>query len=80
MIFIEWKQYNIKNGLCMQTIAARAVNELWRERLFLMALTFHGGMQAIAWEWGAFNHPTNTESPDDQAQTDLASRVNDYIK
>ena len=42
-----------KDRSCMRTIVARVVNELWREHVFQMAVTFHGGMQAIAFEWGA---------------------------
>jgi hypothetical protein len=30
---------------CMNTITARGVNEIWRENLFQISLTFHGGMQ-----------------------------------
>jgi predicted deacylase len=33
-------------GRCMQTIAARSVNELYRAHLLQLAITFHGGMQA----------------------------------
>ncbi len=40
----------------MQTFVARALNELWLEHLFQLAVTFHGGMQAIAYEWGSPNH------------------------
>jgi hypothetical protein len=64
--------YNVDGGLCMRTAAARAVNEVWREHVFQMALTFHGGMQAIAYEWGSFNHRSRrSESPDDVAQAQL---------
>lgn len=34
----------------------RAVNEVWREHAFQLALTFHGGMVAMAYEWGSPNH------------------------
>ena len=52
---------------CMQTTAARAVNELWREHLFQLAITFHGGMRAISYEWGSTNHRGSSRnvSPDD---------------
>ena len=42
---------------CMASVAARAVNELWREHIFQLAVTFHGGMLAVAYEWGAPTHP-----------------------
>jgi hypothetical protein len=41
---------------CMQSYTARAVNEVWLAHLFQLGLTFHGGMQAIAYEWGSPNH------------------------
>ena len=54
---------------CMTTLTARAVNEVWRENLVTAALTFHGGMQAIGYEWGSENHMDHaSESPDDRAQ------------
>lgn len=61
--------YDLHGSSCMQTITARAVNEVWREHAFQLAVTYHGGMQAIAYEWGAPNHPSpHDESPDDYAQ------------
>ena len=52
---------------CMQTIAARTLNEIYREHMFQLALTFHAGMEVVGYEWGA---PTwlNYYSPDDVAQ------------
>ncbi|RHY44539.1 hypothetical protein DYB30_011769 [Aphanomyces astaci] len=35
---------------------SRAVNELWRDHLFQLAVTFHGGMRCVTYEWGAPNH------------------------
>ncbi|GBG32166.1 Carboxypeptidase D [Hondaea fermentalgiana] len=60
---------------CMETIAARAVNELWREHLFQLALTYHGGMQAIAFEWGTLTNRKFPISPDDIAQLMLGSAM-----
>ena len=48
--------YNQHPGRCMATLTARAVNEVWRANLIQSAITFHGGMQAITYEWGAENH------------------------
>jgi len=51
---------------CMKTTAARAINEMYRDHLFQLALTFHSGMKAIAYEWGSPNHPRGRDiSPDD---------------
>ena len=48
--------YNQRADMCMLTMTARAVNEVWRDNLIQSAITFHGGMQAIAYEWGSMNH------------------------
>lgn len=40
-----------------------------------LAITFHGGMESITYEWGAYNHHGGGHdvSPDDTAQTQIAS-------
>ena len=40
-------------NMCMRTIAGRTMNELFRQHIFQMGITFHGGMEAVAYEWGA---------------------------
>ncbi|RHY51431.1 hypothetical protein DYB34_008494 [Aphanomyces astaci] len=39
---------------------SRAVNELWRDHLFQLTVTFHGGMRCVTYEWGAPNHMQGT--------------------
>ncbi|KAL7450557.1 hypothetical protein ACHAWC_002466 [Mediolabrus comicus] len=62
---------------CMQTIAGRSINELWRAHLFQIGLTFHGGMEVIGYEWGA---PTylNYNAPDALAQEQIANAYSRY--
>jgi len=62
---------------CMQTIAGRSINELFRSHLFPIGLTFHGGMEVIGYEWGA---PTylHKDAPDAIAQNDIASAYSRY--
>lgn len=62
---------------CMQTIAGRTLNEVFREHMIQLSLTFHGGMEVVAYEWGA---PTFLyyDSPDDTAQHDIASAYSQY--
>jgi hypothetical protein len=43
-------------SLVQVTTAARAVNEAWRAHLVQASVTFHGGMVAVAYEWGSRNH------------------------
>jgi hypothetical protein len=66
---------------CFQTVAARALNDLFREHMFQLAITFHGGMQAIAYEWGSPIHPKANHkdvSPDDTSQAQLSSSLSQY--
>jgi hypothetical protein len=62
---------------CMQTIAGRSINELFRSHLFPIGLTFHGGMEVIGYEWGA---PTylNKDAPDAVAQNTIAEGYSRY--
>lgn len=62
---------------CMQTIAARSINELYTSHLFSIGLTFHGGMEVIAYEWGAPSY-MNKDAPDNKAQDDIASAYSRY--
>lgn len=41
---------------CMKTITARILNELFRDHLFQLAVTFHSGTRIIGYEWGSFDH------------------------
>eukprot|EP00040_Diaphanoeca_grandis_P033836 m.208099 g.208099 ORF g.208099 m.208099 type:complete len:570 (-) comp33001_c6_seq4:16-1725(-) len=64
---------------CMKTTAARAINEMYREHLFQLALTFHGGMRAIAYEWGSPNHPRGRDiSPDHGGMAPLGDLMKQY--
>lgn len=49
--------YNLDEGEeCMVTMAARGLNELWRDHLFQLGITFHAGTHCITYEWGGKNH------------------------
>lgn len=63
---------------CMQTVAARALNELFRVHLFRVAITFHGGTNALGYEWGDMTHcdgPKCVPAPDLQIMHALAERM-----
>lgn len=62
---------------CFKTIAGRTLNEIFREHMFQLSLTFHGGMEVVAYEWGA---PTyyGPLSPDDTAQAVIAGAYSQY--
>lgn len=72
--------YDQAAAACMQTIAARAVNELYRSHLLQLVLTFHGGMQALGYNWGAFPYlrKEHRRSPDDASQRQVAGAVSRF--
>ena len=61
------------NTNCMKTIAARTLNEVFREHMFQLSLTFHGGMEVIGYEWGAPSYERLNTSPDDAVQGQVAA-------
>ena len=66
---------------CMRSITARSLNEVWRNHLFQIAVTFHGGTESISYEWGSPNHPSRGNrdiSPDDTAQEMIAGSLSAY--
>lgn len=73
--------YN-KGATCFQTIVARAVNEVWRDHLFQLSITFHGGTRSISYEWGSTNHELSgggsERSPDDRAQWYMAKGMSRF--
>lgn len=57
---------------CMQTVTGRSINEVFREHLFQLSITFHAGMEAITYEWGAPSYKGSL-SPDHNAQAEIAN-------
>lgn len=82
------RDYNYMHApKCMMAITSRAVNEVWRDHIFQLALTFHAGMRAIAYEWGSPNHyktdgigrqRASELSPDDLAQKKVTQALSEY--
>jgi hypothetical protein len=71
--------YDRKGGdvSCMESIAARTLNEVFREHMFQLALTFHSGVELIGYEWGAPEYLKDT-SPDDISQAEIAAAYSDF--
>lgn len=70
--------YDVQDATqCMKTIAGRTLNEIFREHLFQLSLTFHGGMEVVGYEWGA---PTwlGHLSPDHTAQDVIGAAYSQY--
>lgn len=64
----------------MLTVAGRSINEVFRSRLLQLVVTFHGGMQAIGYNWGSFNHYAKVprRSPDDNSQRHIAASLSRF--
>lgn len=63
---------------CMQTVTARALNELFRSHLFRVLVTFHGGTNAIGYEWGDLSHCNSSvcsPAPDTHIMKALGDRM-----
>lgn len=63
---------------CMETMTARIINELWRDHVFELAITFHGGTQSITYEWGSPDHYVqgrSQKSPDHSGLMSLAETL-----
>ena len=69
--------YEQEPSRCMQTIAGRTLNEVFREHMFQLSLTFHGGMEVVGYEWGAPKWEGHY-SPDHVAQQGIGSAYSRY--
>ncbi|KAG7398768.1 hypothetical protein PHYBOEH_010511 [Phytophthora boehmeriae] len=80
------RDYNyMRSGAeCMQTMTSRVVNEIWRDHVFQLAVTFHGGTRAVSYEWGSPDHYLNGDSkkseksPDHTAQFQLGNTLANF--
>ena len=65
---------------CMKAIASRIANEIYRTHMIQLAITFHGGMEAIAMEWGTKSRVemSKHKSPDDFALLQLGGGLSSY--
>ena len=70
--------YDQDSSQCMQTIAARTLNEIFRSNIIQFSFTFHAGTEMIAYEWGAFPYLDTPISPDDTAQAQLGNGFSTY--
>jgi len=65
-----------KGEECMETVAARTVNEIFRDHMFQLAITFHSSESSaaggVSYQWGAHTF-RGASSPDDEALKQLAS-------
>jgi hypothetical protein len=81
------RDYNyMRSGAdCMQTMTSRVVNEIWRDHVFQLAVTFHGGTRAVSYEWGSPDHyldgdekKPSEKSPDHMAQFQIGNTLANF--
>ena len=56
---------------CMESLAARTINEVFLEEMFQVGISFHGGIEYIGYEWGNPSH-FFVDSPDVTSQAQIA--------
>uniref|UniRef100_A0A0G4GYP3 Peptidase M14 domain-containing protein n=1 Tax=Chromera velia CCMP2878 TaxID=1169474 RepID=A0A0G4GYP3_9ALVE len=77
--------YKQSGERCMRTITARAVNELYHDHLFQLAISFHGGVRSLSYEWGSYDHAVSCgpncykskETPDQIAEVYIGEQIRD---
>lgn len=66
--------YSRSNNRCLLSTTAKIFVEVMAKNLIQLVVTFHGGMVAIGYEWGAKNHmPPNDKSPDDRVNSEIST-------
>ena len=64
---------------CLRSESSRALQELYFHHMFMAAVTFHGGMKSITYEWGdTFNRKLHSTAPDHLAMKSIAEKMNLY--
>lgn len=72
--------FNQNPKRCLQTVAARAINELFRIHLFRILITFHGGTNVVSYEWGDKSHCEERvcdPAPDEEIMNALGRRMSE---
>lgn len=77
--------YDLTNyNLCMQSITARTLNEIYLDHMFQMSITFHGGIEGVYYEWGNpsfynYQQPNKQfRAPDEEAQDQISRSFSEY--
>ena len=59
---------------CLSSTTAKILNALFYHTIIQIVLTFHGGMEAIGYEWGSHNHrKPKDQSPDHHASSQIGA-------
>ena len=72
------RDFPYRTSSCGKTATSKAIRKVFNDNLVQLTLTFHGGMRAIGYPWGSFNHlihSQSTVSPDHLVFRDLAQAL-----
>ena len=70
--------YSRSDNRCFKSSSAQLFASLFDDNLIQFVVTFHGGMEAIAYEWGSKNHPSPRDKcPDNTAFHTVAHMLRD---
>jgi hypothetical protein len=71
--------YSRQDGRCFMSTTAKIFGKLMAETLTQIFITFHGGMEAIGYEWGSKNHlKPDDPSPDNHCNSMIADAMKVY--
>ena len=71
--------YSRKDTKCLRSTSAKIINSIMKNNIVQLLITFHGGMVAIAYEWGSLNHaPPKDNCPDNRIHFSLGEEMGTF--
>lgn len=71
--------YDRNNNQCLLAFSTHYLMNLYNDYYFQILLTFHGGMEALGYEWGSLHHlRPNDQSPDHYSHKFIADLMKLY--
>ena len=71
--------YSRHDNRCFQSLTAQFIREVMTDNIIQIVVTYHAGMVAIAYEWGALHHPAPKDiSPADNAHREIAMKMKEF--
>ena len=64
---------------CLLTQTGKALNAIFKDHSFKTCLTFHGGIDLIAYPWGDLEHESKSTSPDDVLFDTIANIMSKHV-
>lgn len=64
--------------MCLQSVAARSIVSMLQDELIQLGVTFHGGTEAITYEWGSFSHLLDEAAPDAVSQRQMSQAYQQF--